>query len=168
MHASNSILIMLLLSLNLFYVLFERILYSAKVKNAFSHCSLFYCFFCCKNQANIIKSLSNGSFLLLFTEKLRRKDAEVAKALEEKERLIADILHIPPPSSSSSSSTILDVYARSAGRCSDEIDDMRLSDALNQSSITDKDATKVLLAALEQGELRTVDKHDHYHNFPLL
>ena len=84
---------------------------------------------------------------MLFTEKLRRKDAEVAKALEEKERLIADILHIPPPPSSSTS---LDVYSR--GRCSDDIEDMTSSDALHQHHITDKDATKVLLAALEQGK----------------
>ena len=88
------------------------------------------------------------SVLLQFAEKLRRKDAEVAKALEEKERLIADILHIPPPPSSSTS---LDVYGRN---CSDDIDnDMTSSDALNQQQITDKDATKVLLAALEQGKL---------------
>merc|ERR1711981_876095 len=67
------------------------------------------------------------------TEKLRRKDAEVAKALEEKERLIADILHIPAPSSTS-----LGVYGRSGGvgggggRGSDDVDDMMSSDALNQ------------------------------------
>ena len=88
-----------------------------------------------------------------FAEKLRRKDAEVAKALEEKERLIADILHIPPPPTSS---TNLDVYgAGGRGRiCSDDIDndDIASSDALNQHHITDKDATKVLLAALEQGK----------------
>lgn len=88
----------------------------------------------------------------LFAEKLRRKDAEVAKALEEKERLIADILHISPPPTSSSTS--LDVYV---GRtCSDDIDNdnMTSSDALNQHQITDKDATKFLLAALEQGTQR--------------
>ena len=90
--------------------------------------------------------------LLRFAEKLRRKDAEVAKALEEKERLIADILHIPAPSSTS-----LGVYGRSGGvggvRGSDDVDDMISSDALNQHHITDKDATKVLLAALEQGNM---------------
>jgi hypothetical protein len=63
--------------------------------------------------------------------------------------LIADILHIPPPPSSS---TNIDVYGRS---CSDDINnDMTSSDALNQQQITDKDATKVLLAALEQGILK--------------
>ena len=92
--------------------------------------------------------------LFRFAEKLRRKDAEVAKALEEKERLIADILHIPAPSSTS-----LGVYGRSGGvgggigRGSDDVDDMMSSDALNQHHITDKDATKVLLAALEQGNM---------------
>ena len=88
---------------------------------------------------------------MTFAEKLRRKDAEVAKALEEKERLIADILHIPPVSS-----TNLDVYGGGGrGRiCSDDIDndDIASSDALNQHHIADKDATKVLLAALEQGK----------------
>ena len=63
--------------------------------------------------------------------------------------MIADILHIPPPPLSS---TCIDVYGRS---CSDDIDnDMTSSDALNQQQITDKDATKVLLAALEQGRLK--------------
>ena len=72
--------------------------------------------------------------------------------MEEKERLIADILHIPAPSSTS-----LGVYGRSGGvgggRGSDDVDDMISSDALNQHHITDKDATKVLLAALEQGNM---------------
>ena len=104
----------------------------------------FYCFLCWSRNKDIL----NVTYYvhLYFAEKLRRKDAEVAKALEEKERLIADILHIPPPPSSSTS---IDVYGRS---CSDDIDnDMTSSDALNQQQITDKDATKVLLAALEQG-----------------
>ena len=97
-------------------------------------------------------STSKISVILKFAEKLRRKDAEVAKALEEKERLIADILHIPPVSSS----TNIDVYRGGEGRgriCSDDIDndDIASSDALNQHHISDKDATKVLLAALEQG-----------------
>ena len=84
-----------------------------------------------------------------FAEKLRRKDAEVAKALEEKERLIADILHIPPPLSSTS----LDVYGRasSSGDIENPFDDP--SGALDiQHQMSDKDATKVLLAALEQGK----------------
>ena len=101
-----------------------------------------------KWKLNPFSSLS----ILFFAEKLRRKDAEVAKALEEKERLIADILHISPPPTSSSTS--LDVYV---GRtCSDDIDNdnMTSSDALNQHQITDKDATKFLLAALEQGTQR--------------
>jgi hypothetical protein len=83
------------------------------------------------------------------TEKLRRKDAEVAKALEEKERLIADILHIPPPLSSTS----LDVYGRasSSGDMENPYDDP--SGALDiQHQMSDKDATKVLLAALEQAK----------------
>ena len=85
-----------------------------------------------------------------FAEKLRRKDAEVAKALEEKERLIADILHIPPPLSSTS----LDVYGRasSSGDIENPFDDP--SGALDiQHQMSDKDATKVLLAALEQGKI---------------
>ena len=84
-----------------------------------------------------------------FAEKLRRKDAEVAKALEEKERLIADILHIPPPLSSTS----LDVYGRasSSGDIENPYDDP--SGTLDiQHQMSDKDATKVLLAALEQGK----------------
>ena len=62
-----------------------------------------------------------------FVEKLRRKDLEVSKALEEKQRLIADILHIP-------------------------IDDFdNIVDIASQPS-PDRDAREVLLAALAQGE----------------
>ena len=83
---------------------------------------------------------------MLFLEKLRRKDAEVAKALEEKERLIADILHISPPAAASTH--LVEVYGHG------QTDDINTShtDALNQHHLADKDATKVLLAALEQGK----------------
>ena len=63
--------------------------------------------------------------------------------------MIADILHIPPPLSSTS----LDVYGRasSSGDIENPYDDP--SGALDiQHQMSDKDATKVLLAALEQGK----------------
>ena len=99
----------------------------------------------------IRNSITNCSCSIpTFAEKLRRKDAEVAKALEEKERLIADILHIPPPLSSTS----LDVYGRasSSGDIENPFDDPSGGALDIQHQMSDKDATKVLLAALEQGK----------------
>lgn len=65
--------------------------------------------------------------LLRVSEKLRRKDMEVSRALEEKQKLIADILHIPI----------------------DEFDN--IVDIASQPA-PDRDARDVLLAALAQGK----------------
>ena len=65
--------------------------------------------------------------LNFLSEKLRRKDLEVSKALEEKQRLIADILHIP-------------------------FDDFDHIVDIASQPLPDRDAREVLLAALAQGE----------------
>ena len=71
---------------------------------------------------------------LYFTEKLRRKDLEVSRALEEKQRLIADILHIP-------------------------FDDFEHIVDIASQPTPDRDAREVLLAALAQGELLVMIGH---------
>lgn len=65
----------------------------------------------------------------MFSEKLRRKDEEVARALEEKQKIIAEILNVPL----------------------DEFD--HLADMAAEPN-PDKDAREVLLAALAQGETK--------------
>jgi len=73
-----------------------------------------------------IQSMNWFYFLKKITEKIRRKDFEVARALEEKQHLIAEILHIP-----------IEEFEH-------------ISDIASQPT-PDKDAKEVLLAALEQG-----------------
>jgi hypothetical protein len=60
-------------------------------------------------------------------EKLRRKDEEIRQALLEKQTLVADILHVPR-----------DEYQTIAELAAEPTDD--------------KDASELVLAALEQGE----------------
>ena len=66
--------------------------------------------------------------LLFFSEKIRRKDLEVARALEEKHRLVAEYYQIP-------------------------IDLSEVADVTSSSTLTsrERDAREVLLAALVQG-----------------
>ena len=71
-------------------------------------------------------------FPSFFPEKLRRKDLEVARALEEKQELILDILHLNSPHLSGEDPT--DDHTSSA-----------------QPGLQ-KDAKEILLAALAQGK----------------
>ena len=66
--------------------------------------------------------------LLFFSEKIRRKDLEVARALEEKHRLVAEYYQIP-------------------------VDLSEVADVTSSSTLTsrERDAREVLLAALVQG-----------------
>ncbi len=85
-------------------------------------------------------------------EKLRRKDQEVSRALEEKHRLIADILSME----AGDFDHIAEVAsARLAGEVSGS-DGERTAKAeeARRDAIADRDAREVLLAALAQGEKR--------------
>jgi len=53
--------------------------------------------------------------LFLLTEKLRRKDQMIRTALAEKQRLVADILHVPHAELDSSSLTLPDIQHESDG-----------------------------------------------------
>ncbi len=74
-----------------------------------------------------------------FAEKLRRKDAEVARALEEKQRLIAEILNI----------------------AEDDFDHVADIAAHASEDKADKDAKEVLLAALAQGNIKIWQAKDY-------
>ena len=75
----------------------------------------------------------------MIAEKIRRKDQEVARALEEKHRLVAEYYHLPfddelnPPATPAS--------ARPTSASIDEV-----------TSGGERDAREVLLAALVQGQ----------------
>lgn len=82
-----------------------------------------------RERATQYRMLLTSYFVLSIAspEKLRRKDAEVSRALQEKQRLIAEILNVP-------------------------VEDFEnIVDIASQPS-QDKDAKEVLLAALAQGE----------------
>ena len=102
--------------------------------------------------------------IAIIAEKLRRKDLEVSRALEEKQRLIAEILNVPLEEfeaamvanseaaarldlSSSSSATAVATSGGGGGSSSS-------SSTLHPgaaAALADKDAREVLLAALAQG-----------------
>ena len=79
---------------------------------------------------------------LIIAEKIRRKDQEVARALEEKHRLVAEYYHLPfddelnPPTSPASAGPM-------SAASIDEV-----------TSGGERDAREVLLAALVQGQFR--------------
>ena len=100
-------------------------------------------------------------------EKLRRKDLEVARALEEKQRLIAEILNVPLEEfeaavavgavgaadlSSSSSATAVAGGAGGGGGSSSSSSTLHPGAA---AALADKDAREVLLAALAQGSFHS-------------
>ena len=70
----------------------------------------------------------NLSKWIIISEKIRRKDLEVARALEEKHRLVAEYYQIP-------------------------VDPSEVADVTSSSTLTsrERDAREVLLAALVQG-----------------
>ena len=70
----------------------------------------------------------NDNTIIIFSEKIRRKDLEVARALEEKHRLVAEYYQIP-------------------------VDLSEVADVTSSSTLTsrERDAREVLLAALVQG-----------------
>ena len=80
----------------------------------------------------------------IIAEKIRRKDQEVARALEEKHRLVAEYYHLPfddelnPPPA-----TPVSAGPMSAAASIDEV-----------TSGGERDAREVLLAALVQGQLQ--------------
>ena len=104
--------------------------------------------------------------IAIIAEKLRRKDLEVSRALEEKQRLIAEILNVPLEEfeaamvanseaaarldlSSSSSATAVATSGGGGGGSSSSSSTLHPGAAA--AALADKDAREVLLAALAQG-----------------
>ena len=84
--------------------------------------------------------------LIFFTEKIRRKDLEVARALEEKHRLVSEYYQIPfleaqEPTENNSAVATIAAAATAVSSSGNESED---ADA-------NRDAREVLLAALVQG-----------------
>ena len=100
----------------------------------------------------------------IIAEKLRRKDMEVARALEEKQRLIAEILNVPlvefeaaaalaTASERPLAAADADSAAASGGGGGSSSSSSTLHPAVATAALADKDAREVLLAALAQGTL---------------
>lgn len=49
----------------------------------------------CYDTFNMFISLSNVMFVVLILEKLRRKDLEIVNAIEEKEKILAEMFQVP-------------------------------------------------------------------------
>ena len=80
--------------------------------------------------------LKLNSIVEIFTEKIRRKDLEVARALEEKHRLVSEYYQIP----------FLEAQTQPQ-----EAENTTTSE-LDEAAAATRDAREVLLAALVQGE----------------
>ena len=77
----------------------------------------------------------------MIAEKIRRKDQEVARALEEKHRLVAEYYHLPFDDELNPPATPVSAGPMSAAASIDEV-----------TSGGERDAREVLLAALVQGQ----------------
>ena len=91
--------------------------------------------------------------LLTIAERLRRKDREVAKGLQEKHQLAMDILHMPLSSSSSAAPP-----AEEQPTTAEEEEPSPATAALSAAIMSEKDAKDILLAALVQGTYNIVHK----------
>ncbi len=90
----------------------------------------------------------NNNYILCLcpTEKLRRKDLEVSRALEEKHRLIAEILNMDDASDFDHIAEVAELRLDDAEKAQQQQDD-----AEDSQQRGEKDAREVLLAALAQG-----------------
>ena len=95
----------------------------------------------------ILNRISFGFLILIdnsiIAEKIRRKDQEVARALEEKHRLVAEYYHLPFDDELNPPATPISAGPMSAAASIDEV-----------TSGGERDAREVLLAALVQGQLQ--------------